>query len=204
MAQSYSPVRSTHSDSSAATPLINTKSSSRNLPNTSTSLSSSLHMQRKRGPHRRNPSGLVSVTRDRKNSLNKSDQQNLSQQDQEQKSPLNRNIEAILNEHLTMINNFLPNYLFNASMQYTTPNSSFREFLYTRLNELSQKNPMNQRCSRVETKAFIDLISSFQMNRAHHYSFLIDSVKDSLISNNDPVHFPNRFSETEDDVIKGT
>ena len=204
MSQSYTSVRSTHSESSATTPLINTKSSSRNLPNTSTSLSSSLHMQRKRGPHRRNPTGFVSVTRDRKNSFNKSDQQNLSQQDQQQTSPLNRNIEAILNEHLTMINNLLVNYLFNATMHFTTPNSSFREFLYTRLNELSQKNPMNQRCSRVETKAFIDLISSFQMNRAHHYSFLIDSVKDSLISNNDALHFSNRFRENEDDLIRGT
>jgi hypothetical protein len=197
MTQSYSSVRSTHSDSSATTSLINTKSPTRNLPNATVSLSSSLHTQRRRVPHRRNLSGLAAVTRDRKNSFNKSEQEH------EQNSPLNRNIESILNEHLTMINNLLENYLFNSNIHCITQNSSFRDFLYTRLNELSQQNPMHQRCSRVETKAFIDLISSFQMNRSHHYSFLTDSVKDLLISNNDTVHFSNRFRENEDDVIKG-
>jgi hypothetical protein len=102
-----------------------------------------------------------------------------------------------------MINNLLLNYSLNASIHYPSQNSSFRDFLYTRLSELSQGNPMNQRCSMVETKAFIDLISSFQMNRAHHYSFLTESVKDLLISNNDAIHFSKRFSDNEDEVMKG-
>jgi hypothetical protein len=207
MAQSYSSVHSTHSDSSVTPSFVNTKSSTRNSPNATTSLTSSLHLPRKRGGyHRRNLSGLAAVTRDRKNSFNKSDQQTSlqsSQQEQEEKSPLTRNTEAILNEHLLMINNIFLNYSSNTSIHYPSQNSSFRDFLYTNLNKLSQQNPMNQRCSRVETKAFIDLITSFQMNRAHHYSFLTDSVKDLLISNNDPKHFSNSYSETEDDIIKG-
>jgi hypothetical protein len=146
--------------------------------------------------------GLPSVIRDSKISLNKSDLQT-SQQEQEQKSPLIRNIEGILNEHLIMINNLLLNFSLNASIHYPSQNSSFRDFLYTRLNELSQQNPMNQRCSRVETKAFIDLITSFQMNRAHHYSFLTDSVKHLAASNNDTIHFANRINENEDDAIRG-
>jgi hypothetical protein len=206
MSQSYSSVHSTHSDSGATTSLINTKSTTRTSLNAITSLSSSLHLPRRRGHPRRNLSGLAAVTRDRKNSFNKSEQQIISQslqQEQEQKSPLTRNIEGILNEHLIMINNLLLNYSFNSNISYPIQNSTFRDYIYTRLNELSQENPMNQRCSSVETKAFIDLISSFQMNRAHHYSFLTNSVKDLLISNNDPIHFSHRYSENEDDVIKG-
>jgi hypothetical protein len=208
MAQSYSSVHSTHSDSSATTSLINTKSTTRTSLNAITSLSSSLHLPRRRTHHhhRRNLSGLAAVTRDRKNSFNKSDQQITSQslqQEQEKNSPLTRNIEAILNEHLIMINNLLLSYSFNTNIHYPLQNSTFRDFIYTRLNELSQENPMNQRCSSVETKAFIDLISSFQMNRAHHYSFLTKSVKDLSISNNDTIHFSNNYSENEDDVIKG-
>jgi hypothetical protein len=203
MSQSFSSVRSTHSDSSAPTSLINTKFSTRHIPNATTSLSSSLHFPRKRvHHHRRNMNGLPSVIRDSKISLNKSDLQT-SQQEQEQKSPLIRNIEGILNEHLIMINNLLLNFSLNASIHYPSQNSSFRDFLYTRLNELSQQNPMNQRCSRVETKAFIDLITSFQMNRAHHYSFLTDSVKHLAASNNDTIHFANRINENEDDAIRG-
>ncbi|CAF3618054.1 unnamed protein product, partial [Adineta steineri] len=199
MNQSYTSVRTTHSDSSATSPLINTKPLARNSLTLTTSL------QRKRPVHRRNLSGLAAITRDRKNSFNKSDQQNsvpVLQQEQEPKLPMNRNIEDILNEHLIMINKFLSSHVYNASMSYPSQNSSIRDFLYTRLNELSQQNPMNQRCSRVETKAFIDLISTFQMNRAHHYSFLTDSVKDLLISNNEAIHLMNQYSENEDDIIQ--
>jgi hypothetical protein len=202
MAQNCVSLRTTHSDSSGATALINTKPLTRNSPSATTSM----HLPRRRGHHRRNLSGLAAVTRDRKNSLTKSEQQTTLQSfpsESEPKSPLIRNIEAILNEHLTMINNFLLNYSLNASIHYPSQNSSFRDFLYTRLSELSQGNPMNQRCSMVETKAFIDLISSFQMNRAHHYSFLTESVKDLLISNNDAIHFSKRFSDNEDEVMKG-
>jgi hypothetical protein len=202
MNQSFSSVRSTHSDSSATTPLINTKFSTRHSTNATTSLTSSLHFPRKSGHYRRNITGLPAITRDPKSSSNKSDQQTV-QQKQEPKSPFIRNTEAILNEHLTMINNLLLNFSLNASIHYPAQNSSFRDFLYTRLNELSQQNPMNQRCSRVETKAFIDLISSFQMNRAHHYSFLTDSVKHLATSNNETIHLSNRFSENEDEVIRG-
>jgi hypothetical protein len=199
MSQSYTSVRSTHSDSSATTLLTNTKSLPRNA-------TPSLHPQRRRLSNRRNLRGLAAGTRDRRNSLNKSDQQTVLQSiqhEQEQKSPLIRNLENILNEHLKMMKNLLLSYPFNGSIQGLTQNPSIRDFVYTRLHELSQENPMNQRCSRVETKAFIDLISDFQMNRAHHYSFLTDSVKDLLISNNDKIHFSNRCTGNEDDVIKG-
>jgi hypothetical protein len=183
-----------------------------------TSLSTSLHLhrnstitnnssQRRRVPqHRRNLSGLAAVHRDRKNSFTKSnsiktdEQQNLSQISQQQPIPLVRDIKSILNEHLTMINNLLLNYSFNASIQYPSQNSSIRDFLYTRLNELSLRNPMKQRCSRVETKAFIDSITTYQMNRSYHYNFLINSVRNLLKSNHDPVRLSTCSSETEDDI----
>ena len=99
-----------------------------------------------------------------------------------------------------MINNLLLNYSFNASIQYPSQNPSIRDFLYTRLSELSLRNPMKQRCSRIETKAFIDSITTCQMNRSHHYSFLIDSVRDLLKSTNNPVRLSTCSSETEDDI----
>jgi hypothetical protein len=99
-----------------------------------------------------------------------------------------------------MINNLLLNYTFNASIQYPSQNSSIRDFLYTRLNELSLRNPMKQRCSRIETKAFIDSITTYQMNRSHHYHFLIDSVRDLLKSTNDPIRLSTCSSEIEDDI----
>jgi hypothetical protein len=99
-----------------------------------------------------------------------------------------------------MINNLLLNYSFNASIQYPSQNSSIRDYLYTRLNELSSKNPMKQRCSRIETKAFIDSITTYQMNRSHHYYFLINSVRDLLNSTNDPIRLSTYSSETEDDI----
>jgi hypothetical protein len=181
-------------------------------------LSSSLHLQRnnsnlnnqrRRIPqHRRNLSGLAAVTRDRKNSFTKAasnkieDQQAIPQISQQQSTPFVRDIKAILNEHLTMINDLLLNYSCNASIQYPSQNSSIRDFLYTRLNELSLKNPMKQRCSRVETKAFIDSITTYQMNRSHHYKFLIDSVRDLLKSNNDPVRVSTSTKETEEVLLK--
>jgi hypothetical protein len=98
-----------------------------------------------------------------------------------------------------MINNLLLNHSFNASIQYPSQNSSIRDFLYTRLNELSLENPMKQRCSRIETKAFIDSITTYNMNRSHHYRFLLDSVRDLLKSTNDPICLSSYLSETEDD-----
>jgi hypothetical protein len=218
LSHSYSSVRSIHSDSSLNTPLINTKSLTQNSTTGTTLLASSLHLQRntttnnnqsqrRRLPqHRRNLSGLAAVTRDRKNSITKSntnkndEQQIISQISQQQTTPLVRDIKGILNEHLTMINNLLLNYSFNASIQYPSQNSSIRDFLYTRLNELSLKNPMKQRCSRIETKAFIDSITTYNMNRSHHYMFLIDSVRDLLKSNNDPTRLSTCLSETEDEI----
>lgn len=182
-------------------------------------LSSSLHLQRnttatntsqsqrRRVPqHRRNLSGLAAATRDRKNSFTKSntnkidEQLNISQTSQQQTIPLVRDTKAILDEHLKMINQLLLNYTFHASIQYPSQNSSIRDFLYTRLSELSLGNPMKQRCSRIETKAFIDSITTYQLNRSHHYSFLIDSVRELLKSNNDPVRLSTYSSETEDDI----
>ena len=165
--------------------------------------------QRRRIPqHRRNLSGLAAVHRDRKNSFTKSvpskndEQQNSSPNSQQQTIPLVRDIKLILNEHITMINNLLLNNSFNASIQHPSQTSSIRDFLYTRLNELSLGNPMKQRCSRVETKAFIDSITTYQMNRSYHYKFLIDSIRDLFKSTNDPVRLSTCSSETEDDLIK--
>ena len=220
LSQSCTSVRSIHSDSSLNAPLINTKPVTA-IPTTgATSLSSSLHMQRnttlnnnqnqRRRPilHRRNLSGFAAVYRDRKNSVSKSvphktdEQQNSAANAQQQQAiPLVRDVKSILNEHLAMINNLLLNYSFNASIQYPSTNSSIRDFLYTRLNELSLQNPMKQRCSRIETKAFIDSITTYQMNRSHHYSCLITSIRDLLNSSNDPVRLSTYSSETEDEPL---
>ena len=113
-----------------------------------------------------------------------------------------RDTKAILNEHLTMIRNLLLNYSFNASIQCPSQSSSIRDFLYTRLNELSLENPMKQRCSRVETKAFIDSITNFNMNRSHHYRFLINNIRDLLKSNNESLHLSTCSDQIEDHVLK--
>lgn len=205
--QSYTSVLSAHSDSSAATSLINSKSPSRNSASGTVSLSASLHHPRKRGHYRRSCNVFTFSGRDRKSSFSKSEQQVTSQtaeQEPEPNSPLYRQTESILNEHLLMINKLLSRFSLNSSIHSSSHNSSFRDYLYTRLNELSEQNPMNQRCSRLETKAFIDLITNFQINRAHHYSFLTDSVKHLLITNNNTVHFAHRGgNEHDDDVIRG-
>ncbi|UJR28200.1 hypothetical protein I4U23_009451 [Adineta vaga] len=222
LSQSYTSVRSIHSDSSLNTSLINTKAVPANSTTGTISLTSSLHLQRntpsttnqsqrRRGlQHRRNLSGLAAVHRDRKNSFTKSnttkmdEQQTTSQISQQQTGTLVRDIKAILNEHITMINDLLLKHSCNASIQYPSQNSSIRDYLYTRLSELSLRNPMNQRCSRIETKAFIDSITTYQMNRSHHYSFLIQSVRDLLKSNIDPVRLSTCSSETEEDITKMT
>ncbi|CAM4798235.1 unnamed protein product [Rotaria magnacalcarata] len=220
LSQSYSSVRSIHSDSSITGALINTKAITRsNAPGT-ISLTSSLHLQRNTPinssssqrrrlvPHRRNLSGLAAVQRDRKSSFSKAstiktdEHPHLSQPLQQQPIPLVRDTKAILNEHIAMINNLLLNYSFHASIQYPSQNSSIRDFLYTRLNELSLQNPMKQRCSRMETKSFIDSITAHQMNRSHHYRFLIQSIRDLLKSTNDPVRLSTCSNETEDDIPK--
>ncbi|CAF3751451.1 unnamed protein product [Adineta steineri] len=219
---SHTSVRSIHSDSSLNTPLMNSKAAGQSSTTGGiTSLSSSLHLQRstpsntsqsqrRRTTHnRRNLSGFAAVHRDRKNSMTKTntnkidEQQNISQSTQQQQTiPLVRDIKLILNEHLSMINDLLLKHSCNASIEYPTHNSSIRDFLYTRLSELSLKNPMKQRCSRVETKAFIDSITTYHMNRSHHYRFLIDSVRDLLKSNIDPVRLSTCSSETEDELIQ--
>ncbi|CAF3365758.1 unnamed protein product [Rotaria sp. Silwood1] len=217
LSQSYTSVISMHSDSSLNGTLINTKSKTQSSGTGTISLTSSLHLQRNTTisnsqsqrrrllQHRRNLSGLAAVQRDRKNSSTKSnsikidEHQHVLQTSQQQSTPLVRDTKAILNEHLIMINNLLLNYSFNASIQYPSQNSSIRDFLYTRLNELSLKNPMKQRCSRIETKAFIDSITSYEMNRSHHYKYLINSIRDLLKSNNDPVRLSTCSSETDDD-----
>lgn len=219
LSQSYNSVLSVHSDSSLNGTLINTKATPRSLGTATISLTSSLHLQRntnintlsqrrRLGPHRRNLSGLAAVQRDRKSSfskasINKTDEhQHSSQTIQQQSTPLVRDTKAILNEHLVMINNLLLNFSFNASIQFPSLNSSIRDFLFTRLRELSLQNPMKQRCSRIETKAFIDSITSYQMNRSHHYRFLTNSIRNLLKCSNDPVRLSTCSSETEDDTPK--
>lgn len=213
LSQSCTSVRSIHSDSSLNAQLINTKPIQRNQTTGSNMLSTSLHLQRnstlntsqtqRRRIHqyRRNLTGFS--VRDRKNSFtktlpNKSDEQTSLSQTQTT-TPLVRDIKSILNEHLTMINNLLLNYSCNASIQYPSQTSSIRDFLYTRLNELSSKNPMKQRCSRVETKAFIDSITTYQMNRSDQYKFVIENIRDLLQSQTDPIRFSTGSSEADDD-----
>ena len=214
-------VRSIQSDSSLTGSLTNMKVPGRSpAATTFTSLgpsaqmsrstvTSSLSARKRISHHRRNLSGLAAVTRDRKNSFNRSvttkvdeQQNNVQLAVVQPTTPLVRDTKAILNEHLTMINNLLMNYSFNASIQYPSQNSSVRDFLYRRLHELSLRNPMNQRCSRVETKAFIDSITSYQMNRSHHYKFLLDSIRNLLKSNSDPVRLSTCCSEVEDDQLR--
>lgn len=204
MIQSYSSIQTTHSDTTATNASMHEKSSIKNLQHTVGPFSSSLNVYRKRVTHRRNTSGHGVPTRDHKTAHTEQQPRLTStEQDLEPKAPLTRHIEDILNEHLIMINDFISSYSFNTSIQYSTMNPSIRDFLYTRLNELSVRNPMNQRCSRVETKAFIDLITNFNMNRAHHYQLLTDSVKDLIHLNHDTVYVPNRYIESEDDTTKG-
>ncbi|CAF1182929.1 unnamed protein product [Adineta ricciae] len=212
LTQSYSSIRSIHSDSSLNPCLINTKAPSSNPNPGTTSLNSSLHLQRntssstnnqsqrrRTGQHRRNFSGRAAVHRDRKNSFTKSntnkldEQSTTSQISQQHTGPLVRDIKAILEEHLAMINDLLLKHSCNASIQYPSQNSCIRDYLYTRLSELSLRNPMNQRCSRVETKAFIDSITTYNLNRSHHYHFLIQSIRDL----SKPVRLSN---ETKDDL----
>jgi hypothetical protein len=216
--QNVGAIRSIQSDSSLTGSLTNTKVTGRS-PATVTLVSlgpytqmsrtapnTSLSARKRTLHHRRNLSGLAAVTRDRKNSFNRSaatkadEQQNSVQLAVTQTTgPLVRDKKAILNEHLIMINNLLMNYSFNASIQYPSQNSSIRDFLYRRLHELSARNPMKQRCSRVETKAFIDSITSYQMNRSHHYKFLLDSIRNLLKSNIDPVRLSTGCNAVEDD-----
>ncbi|CAF1572403.1 unnamed protein product [Adineta ricciae] len=126
LTQSYSSIRSIHSDSSLNPSLINTKAPSSNPNPGTTSLNSSLHLQRntpssntnqsqrrRTGQHRRNLSGRAAVHRDRKNSFSKSntnkldEQSTTSQTTQQQAGPLVRDIKAILEEHLAMINDLI-------------------------------------------------------------------------------------------------
>ena len=177
-----------------------TKTLSSTLPS---SVPFSFLTHRKRLSHRRNLIGLGPVTRDRKNSFSKSEKQTLSQDGQQRTPTFMHHMETIINQHLILINELFSNYSFNINISYSLQQLSIRNFLYTRLKEISQQNPMNDQCSRIETKAFIDLITNLQMNRAYHYQFLTNSVKDLLITNNDVMHYANRYDENEN-VDKGT
>lgn len=195
MNQSFTSIRSTHSDSSATTSLHNSKPTT--ARHSFNPVLINTHQTRKRPTQRRNFSSLSISTRERRNSWTKPDQ-TLSLKDQDEKSsPLNRNIEAILNEHLHMFNQIFTNYSATANLHYATSNLTSRDFLYTHLCELSQRNPMKQRCSRIETKAFIDLITNFHMHRAHHYSFLTDSIREIVRINNDALHYSHSLSEND-------
>ena len=80
-----------------------------------------------------------------------------------------------------------------------------RDGVYTRLHELSEQNLMHRRCSGVETKAFIDLITDFQMNRSHHYRHLSKTIQDSFITISEPARASTTsFSENDDEATKGT
>ena len=186
MSQSYTSVRSAHSDSSATTSVTNTKSS-----------------PRKRSFHPRNSHNLLKPSRDRKNSFNKSEPHNIPQEVQERKTASTRAIDDILNEHLAMITQFLTSYSLHVTMPYPSQNVSIREFVYARLHEHSRQTPMSQRCSKGETDAFIDLISHFQMNRAHHYAFLTESVKDLVLLNDETIRLFSTGDNDEDTASKG-
>ncbi|CAF1475634.1 unnamed protein product [Adineta ricciae] len=93
LTQSYSSIRSIHSDSSLNPSLINTKAPSSNPNPGTTSLNSSLHLQRntpssntnqsqrsRTGQHRRNLNGRATIHRDRKNSFTKSNTNKLDEQ----------------------------------------------------------------------------------------------------------------------------
>ena len=110
-------------------------------------------------------------------------------------SPMIRNIKEILNEHLKMIQSLLLN---------SSDHSLTREKFYPRLVELSEQNPMYQRCSRIETKAFLDLITHFQMNRSHHYHFLLEKQPESFLTSpmNQSVRVSTTsYSENDDEPV---
>ncbi|UJR21263.1 hypothetical protein I4U23_024358 [Adineta vaga] len=186
MTQSYTSVRSVHSDSSATNSVTNFKSTPRTI---------TLSSPRKRPSHRRYPNSLPTNTRDHKNLFNKSDQPNTPPPEQESKLSSTRQIENVLSEHLR----FLSNSSFQANMSFSSQNISMRDFIQARLYEQSQQTSINQRYSNTEMKTFIDLIINFQMNRSHHYAFLTDSVKELSITNNDTLHVVNRHDDDDDD-----
>ena len=206
--QSNNKLLRTENDVSTLTSLpINTNESPRGggLMNSDvwssvSSLHSSLNLPKRRGSHRRAASGNPPSTR-----LDNELERQISQPDEgfDSASPLARTLESILNEHLTMINTLLASAPANASFQNTLPPPAGRNEIYSRLVELSQKNPMHQRCSRIETKAFIDLISSFQMNRSHHYSSLLETTTNQSEHEEDQTFVTARLSVRFDVVSDG-
>ena len=204
MTQSFSSIHSAYSDSSVNIPLKNAEHSSKNFSHTNTSLSSSLHFHRKRIPYHRYHGGLPSVIRDRRNSFNKSDQSTMQQSlqyEQEQKASLIRSTEAILNEHLIMINDLLSTYRDSMNLSYSFYNSSINNCHYECLKELSLKNPMKERCSKTDTKTFVDLINNFQMDRESYYNFLVDSLRELIVTNNQALYCLNK--PWDEDIVHG-
>lgn len=209
--ESYSSIHSLHSDMSASNSLINSRPPTQaDLP-TAVSLISSLQSPRRRTSYRRNHTGLAAVTRDRKNSFTKSDPPIVSQSSQqdEEISPQTPNVissvESILSDHLLKINKLLENPSWNATLPYAAAQQpSMQDGVYLRLNMLSQQDLMHRRCSSLETKAFIDLITDFQMNRSHHYRHLSKTIQDSFIAINESARASTTsYSENEEDTVKG-
>jgi hypothetical protein len=216
--QSEINVRSIQSDSSLTGSLINTSTTVDNAT-TSIPLGSSQQLfrttaghsssQQKRAiHHRRNRSGFTAVTRDRKNSFNRvgttkaEEQQSNALCNQQPTAPFVRDIKAILNEHLTMINNLLTNHSFDSVIQCSIQNSSIRDFRYRCLHALSLEYPMKQRCSKTETKMFIDSIVTYHMNRSYHYQYLIDNVRNLVKSLTDRTRSSTCSSEAEDGALR--
>ena len=213
-----------HSDIDLTSPLASNRSplqnsmphgvvslhSSLNLPRSSINNSSFFPIRKRYSHHRRNLSGIAAVTRDRKNSFSRllntkvEEQQSISLPSQSltTATPLTRDTKAILEEHLKMIRNVLLSYSCNASIHNPSQNSSVRDFIYRHLREISMTNPMKERCSRIETKAFIDSITSYHMRRSHHYQFLLNSIRNLLKSTVESSSDANYLSETDDEITK--
>ena len=163
------------------------------------SLHSSLNLPKRRESHRRAGSANLSTVRTGNELISQT-----SQPDEgfDPTSPLARTIESILNEHLTMINALLTS---NLSFQNNFYPTIGKNEIYLRLNELSEKTPMHQRCSRIETRAFIDLISNFHMNRSHHYRFLFGSFDENSSTKTRQVKASTTsHSDVEEDQMLGS
>jgi hypothetical protein len=116
--------------------------------------------------HRRNTTGQTSLKRNRKNSLTTS--KSVHHEHDSIVESFVPPIHVILNEHLTMINQLLE--MTCLPMSYGCAINSFtcvhNEF-FRCLTRFSRQYPMQQRCSIVATKSFVDFILNFRVHRSH-------------------------------------
>ena len=203
--QSHTSIRSAPGDTGTTTSLVHPL---RNQPDPSQTMHESLPPRRRSTTRRHRQLSFSSTGRDRRNSNTEFHQplvSQSSQQDDEQLSvPLKRTTEALLNEHLAMMLQFMSNHSAHGSMFYGTQNASMQGSLCPRLNALPRDTPMRQRCSRLEIKAFIDFISGVHMNREHHYSFLTESVHSLLATTNNSIHHASHYAERDDEIDDDT